>query len=237
MRIPFLACLAPLLLLPVGACGSSPSASPSPPHFSTDAGEAETAPEDGGTFVEAGEADVLASPVCTSVPTGPTGTVSTQGDPGFTIAGGGAWTPPAYVLGADGGLVPQRDLHIILSDQVDTCVVGGDYLTGASKANEHFLSFDLTVPGDQLPVGTYSITLEDGGSPALTIDAGQVGASCNAISATTVQANTHSTLTLTEVAADHVKGTYSVMLGSPVSGTFDVPLCPPVQVSQPCCLP
>jgi hypothetical protein len=131
-----------------------------------------------------------------------------------------------------------RELFIVLSDQVDTCVVGGDYITPVTKANEHFLSFDLTVPGDQLPAaGTYSVDLGDGGSAALSIDVGQVRAACNGITGSSVQPGSQSTLTLTEVASDHVKGTYSLVLPSPVSGTFDVPVCPGVHLSQPCCLP
>lgn len=238
MRSFFLASLVPLLLLDVGACGSSaPSEPSSPGHFvADDAGEGGAAPEGGEPSVDATDLDAVSGPLCTSVPTGPTGTVTTtQGSPGFAIVGGAAWSEPALLQDDDGGQEPARGLYIALSDQVNACVVGGDSFTGVAKVNGHTLTFDLTVPGDQPPaVGTYALAFGGGNTPALSINS-NVQTSCSL--STGIGADPQSTLTLTEVAADHVKGTYSVMLGSPVTGTFDVPICPPMQISQRCCLP
>jgi hypothetical protein len=225
----------------MAACGSSPPSSHSP-DAPADAGEAGATSEGGLSIGDAGDADALALPVCTSVPSGPRGTVTTQGSLGFAIAGGGAWTSTtAFLPTADGGLEPAQELLIDLTDQVDTCVVGGNYLTGVTKAKENYLYFELTVPGDQLPgPGTYTLDPQDSGPGEFLIDVGQVTASCDGITngSGNVQIGWQSTLTLTEVATDHVKGTYSLNVYPPVSGTFDVPLCPAVQhVAQMCCLP
>jgi hypothetical protein len=229
--------------LALAACGGSVAGTAGSSH---DAGAADASPpiDASHTFdaspsaPDGGDDDgALILPVCTSVPTGPTGTVSAQEDGGFPLVGGGAWIGGGSNLGPDGGQVPSTNYYIVLSDQTNTCVFGGpNSPSGVGKAGAQFLVLEINVAGSAPPgVGTYPVTSGGGLGEVMTL-VGSVSQDCTTTSFSS-QGNPQGSVTLTEVAADHVAGSFAVDVGTSFSGTFDVPMCPAADVQQPCCAP